>query len=82
MSKEIEDLRGKPVADLKALIEQTRDELFKMKFLATTEPVDHPHKIGDARRKIARINTILRQRELEAAKKAAPAPAAATAEKK
>jgi len=65
MSKEIEDLRGKPVADLKTLLEQTRDELFKMKFLATTEPVDHPHKVGDARRRIARINTVLRQRELE-----------------
>ncbi len=67
MSKQMEDLRGKPVADLKALLEQTRDELFKMKFLATTEPVDHPHKVGDARRRIARINTILRQRELEKA---------------
>jgi large subunit ribosomal protein L29 len=70
MSKEIEDLRGKPVADLKTLLEQTRDELFKMKFAATTEPVDHPHKIGEARRRVARINTILRQRELEAAKAA------------
>jgi len=70
MSKEIEDLRGKPVADLKTLLETTRDELFKMKFAATTEPVDHPNKISDARRRIARINTILRQRELEAAGKA------------
>jgi large subunit ribosomal protein L29 len=69
MSKEIEDLRGKPVQDLKNLLEQTRDELFKMRFAATTEPVDHPNKIGDARRRIARINTILRQRELEAQKK-------------
>jgi large subunit ribosomal protein L29 len=81
MSKEIEDFRGKPVADLKNLIEQTREELFKMKFAATTEPVDHPHKVTDARRRIARINTILRQRELEAAKTAAKAPVAA-AEKK
>ena len=32
MSKEIEDLRGKPVADLKNLLEHTRDELFKMRF--------------------------------------------------
>jgi large subunit ribosomal protein L29 len=65
MSKEIADLRGKPVADLKTLLDTTRDELFKMKFQATTEPVDHPHKVSDARRRIARINTILRQRELE-----------------
>lgn len=70
MSKEIDDLRGKPVADLKTLLDDTRNELFKMKFLATTEPVDHPHKINDARKLVARINTILRQRELEASKKA------------
>ena len=82
MSKQIEDLRGKPVADLKNLLEQTRDDLFKMRFAATTEPVDHPNKISDARRRVARINTILRQRELEAAKKAAPATAAAAGEKK
>jgi len=82
MSKEIEDLRGKPVADLKNLVDQTREELFKMKFAATTEPVDHSHKVGEARRRIARINTILRQRELEAAQKAAPAPAAAQQGKK
>ena len=75
MSKQIEDLRGKPVADLKNLLEQTRDELFKMKFAATTEPVDHPHKVNDARKRIARINTVLRQRELEAQKKAPTATA-------
>ena len=68
--KPIDDLRGKPVADLKTLLEETRSELFKMKFLATTEPVDHPHKVSDARRRIARINTVLRQREIEAQKKA------------
>jgi ribosomal protein L29 len=51
-----------------------------MKFLATTEPVDHPHKVDDARKRIARINTILRQRELEASKKARET--ASTGEKK
>jgi len=73
MSKEIDDLRGKPVADLKNLLDQTRDELFKMRFAATTEPVDHPNKISDARRTIARINTLLRQRELEKARTAGAA---------
>ena len=75
-TNDIDDLRGKPVADLKGLLDTTRDELFKMKFLATTEPVDHPHNVSEARRLIARINTVLRQREIEAAKKAAPATTA------
>jgi large subunit ribosomal protein L29 len=73
--KQIEEIRGKPSSDLKTMIETTREDLFKMRFLATTEPVDHPHKVEEARRRIARIKTVLRQRELEAAKSAAPAPA-------
>ena len=73
--KEMEELRGKPSADLKTLIETARDELFKMRFAATTEPVDHPNKIQDTRRRIARIETILRQRELESAAQKAPAEA-------
>jgi large subunit ribosomal protein L29 len=81
-NKKFEDLRGKPVADLKTALEETRAELFKMKFLATTEPVDHPHKVDDARKRIARINTVLRQRELEATKKAAAATSATAGEKK
>ena len=80
--KEMEELRGKPVSDLKTLMDTTREELFKMRFAATTEPVDHPHKIQEARRRIARIETLLAQRELEAAKKAQPAPAGAAGGKK
>jgi large subunit ribosomal protein L29 len=74
--KEIEELRGKPVVDLKGMVDSTREELFKMRFASTTEPVDHPNKIKDARRKIARIRTILRQREIEAARTEQQAPAA------
>lgn len=80
MAKEIDEIKGKPTADLTALLETTREELFKMRFAATTEPIDHPHKIEGARRKIARIQTVIRQRELEAKAKAAAAPAAATAQ--
>ena len=50
-----------------------------MRFAATTEPIDHPHKIEGARRKIARIHTVLKQREIEAKAKAAPATPTATA---
>jgi large subunit ribosomal protein L29 len=72
--KEMEELRGKTLSDLKALTESTREELFKMRFAATTEPVDHPNKIQEARRRIARIETLIKQRDLEAAKSAQPQP--------
>ncbi|MBI3723470.1 50S ribosomal protein L29 [bacterium] len=73
--KIMEELKGKPTADLKVLLDNTREELFKIRFASTTEPVDHPNKITEARRKIARIHTILRQRDIEAKKQAQPAAA-------
>lgn len=60
-----EDLRGKPAPELKTLLDATREELFKMRFAATTEPVDHPNKIQEARKRIARIQTRLRQLEIQ-----------------
>jgi len=68
MAKLIDEIRGKPTTDLHTMLDTTREELFKMRFAATTEPIDHPHKIEEMRRKIARIQTVLRQRELEAKK--------------
>lgn len=61
---ELKSLRMKSTADLRVLLDATRAELFKARFAAVTDPVDHPHKIQDSRRRIARIKTILRQREL------------------
>jgi large subunit ribosomal protein L29 len=77
MAKIIEEIRGKPSSDLNTMLEQAREELFKMRFAATTEPIDHPHKVGEIRKRIARVKTVLRQRELEAKKQAKPAAAAA-----
>ena len=79
MAKLIEEIRGKPSSDLTTLLETTREELFKMRFAATTEPIDHPHRIEELRRKIARVQTVLRQRELEAQSKASKTAAAAPA---
>ncbi len=76
MAKLIEEIRGKPSSDLNTMLETTREELFKMRFAATTEPIDHPHKIEEMRRKIARIQTVLRQRELEQKKTTETKPAA------
>ena len=50
------------------LIAQTK-HLFDLRSQAVTEKLEDPSQIGKTRRTIARIKTILRQRELEAAKK-------------
>ena len=41
-----------------------RDERFKLKFRSATEAIDNPMRFRTVRRDIARVETILRAREL------------------
>jgi large subunit ribosomal protein L29 len=50
------------------LIAQTK-HLFDLRSQAVTEKLEDPSQIGKTRKTIARIKTIIRQRELESAKK-------------
>ncbi|MEA4883220.1 MAG: 50S ribosomal protein L29 [Clostridia bacterium] len=51
-----EDL-GKELTGLK-------EELFNLRFQLATNQLENPHKIADVRRDIARVKTVMRQREL------------------
>lgn len=64
MSK-IEDIRGKNSDELKTLQGELRTELFKARIQNHTNQLDSTAKLRDLKRNIARINTVLRQRELE-----------------
>lgn len=50
------------------LLAQTK-HLFDLRSQAVTEKLEDPSQIGKTRKNIARIKTILRQREIEASKK-------------
>jgi large subunit ribosomal protein L29 len=52
------------VEDLLARVEQLREEQFRLRFRATTTQLENPMLVRDIRRDIARINTILRERQL------------------
>ena len=79
----IEEIRGLPVDDLKKAIADAREDIFKKRFAAATESVDHTKHLRETRKEVARLNTVLRERELAAAKNAAPkADAAPKAEAK
>ena len=66
-------LRDLPVDDLKAKLADKSEELFKLRFRLTTQPLDNPLRIRTVRRDIARLNTFIRQREM--GMPGAPAPA-------
>jgi large subunit ribosomal protein L29 len=61
----IEDIRGKSADELKTLQGELRTELFKARIQNHTNQLDSTAKLRDLKRGIARINTVLRQRELE-----------------
>ncbi len=58
------DLRELTVEELNKKIDESKDELFKLRFQLATGQLDNPLKIREVRRKIARAKTILREREL------------------
>ena len=49
---------------------ETKDELFKLRFTHATGQLDNYHRITELRREIARISTLLREREIAAARSA------------
>jgi large subunit ribosomal protein L29 len=59
----VEELRGKSSEDLLDIVEENKEKLFKLRFAAVTEKVDNPSEIRKLRKTIARIKTILKQRE-------------------
>ena len=55
--------------ELEKELGELKSELFKLRFSLATNGLDNPMKIKEVKKDIARINTILKQRELEEAKK-------------
>ena len=55
--------------ELEKELGELKTELFKLRFSLATNGLDNPMKIKEVKKDIARINTILRQRELESTKK-------------
>jgi large subunit ribosomal protein L29 len=52
------------VADLKAKLAELGEERFRLRFRSATEAIANPIQFRHLRRDIARIQTILRAREL------------------
>ncbi|HEX2218156.1 MAG TPA: 50S ribosomal protein L29 [Gemmatimonadales bacterium] len=57
-------LRELTEEELQERLEQLREEQFRLRFRATTTQLENPMLVRDIRRDIARINTVLRERQL------------------
>jgi large subunit ribosomal protein L29 len=63
-SEEREKLRGKSLVELQQELKDARQELFSNRVRYATRNLDNPEPIRKGRKKIARILTYIRQREL------------------
>ena len=61
---EIDDLRGLNDAELSQEMEDTQRALMNLRFRSATMQLSDVHAIRKARKRIARINTIMKEREL------------------
>lgn len=66
MSK-AKELREMSEEQLRVELSQTQQELFRLRFQASTEKLDAPTNLRKLRRSIARIKTVLHERSQAAA---------------
>jgi large subunit ribosomal protein L29 len=59
-----EEIREWDDSEITARLGELREELFRLKFKAATMQLENPRLLHTIRRDIARLNTILREREL------------------
>lgn len=60
------DLHEKDDEQLVLLLQETQEQIFRLRVQSSTERLEAPSELLKARREIARIKTIQRQRELKA----------------
>ena len=59
------EIRKMSAKELDTKLHDLKDELFKLRFQQAINQLDNPMRINAVKKDIARIKTILRQRELE-----------------
>ncbi len=64
----LEEIRGLATEDLLKAEDDGREQLFKLRYASAAESLDNTKGIRETRRRVARIKTVLREREIAAAK--------------
>ena len=60
----LNEIREKNIDELNAELVAKKEELFNLRFQHAINQLDNPKRIGDVKKTIARILTIIREREL------------------
>mgnify|MGYP003083007009 FL=1 len=66
----IKEIRQMNDSDLQPKLKDLKVELFNLRFQLATGQLENPMRIGGIKKDIARVKTIIRERELNAGKEA------------
>ena len=61
------EIRDKNLKELEVLAQELKEEHFKLKMQNGTGQLEKNHRLGEVRRDIARVNTIIKQKQGKAA---------------
>ncbi len=62
-AKELKEIRGLAVADLEKKLNELKKDLFMLRMQHATNQLDNPMQIAAVKKDIARIKTIIREKE-------------------
>jgi large subunit ribosomal protein L29 len=62
------ELRELPDDELRQKLDEAKEELFNLRFQVVTGQLDNPRRIKQVKREIARVLTVMREREIAAAR--------------
>ena len=60
----VNEIRNLTTEEINAKIKETKEELFNLRFQQATGNLEKPSRIKELRKLVARIKTIIREREL------------------
>ena len=58
----VAEIRNMTTAELEAKLKELKDELFRLRFQNAIRQLDNPHKISDVKKDIARVMTVLQEK--------------------
>ena len=61
----VKEIRELSTEDIQAKIKENKEELFNLRFQQATGNLEKPSRIRDLRHDVARLKTVLRERELK-----------------
>lgn len=60
------DLRAMTYKELEETLDESKEELFNLRFQMVSNQLDNTERLGEVKRDIARVKTLIREQEIEA----------------